>query len=80
IKDFFYSQFIFAFTSIAGFLVFIPGGVGIVEGSMSSFLTMFFGMTLPQAVFATLIFRFSTLWFGLSLGLIFLLQYLKSNK
>lgn len=79
IKDFFYAQFIFAFTSIAGFLVFIPGGVGVVEGSMTSFLTLFFHISVPQAIFITLIFRFATLWFGVSIGLIFLLRLLRKK-
>jgi len=75
----FYSLFIFSFSSIAGFLVLIPGGVGVAEGSITSFLIFFFKLNLPQAIFITLIFRFVTLWFGVSLGLIFLLRTLRKN-
>jgi uncharacterized protein (TIRG00374 family) len=77
LKDIFYALFIFSFSSIAGFLVLIPGGVGVAEGSISSFLVLFFHMTIPQSIFATLIFRFSTLWFGVLIGGIFLLKTLK---
>lgn len=64
-----YSFLIFSFSSIAGFLVLIPGGIGIAEGSITSLLTLFFHLNLPVAIFITLIFRFSTLWFGVFMGL-----------
>ncbi len=80
LKTIFLSFFVFSFSSIAGFLVLIPGGVGIAEGSISSLLVLFFQMQLPQAIFIALLFRFSTLWFGVSLGLGFLLHLLKVNK
>jgi len=79
LQGLFYSLFIFSFSSIAGFLVLIPGGVGVAEGSITSFLMLFFKMNLPSAIFITLIFRFVTLWFGVSLGLIFLLRTLRKN-
>lgn len=69
-QSLFYSLLIFSFSSIAGFLVLIPGGVGVAEGSITSLLTLFFHINLPTAIFVTLIFRFSTLWFGVSLGLV----------
>ncbi|MBI4226315.1 flippase-like domain-containing protein [Candidatus Roizmanbacteria bacterium] len=68
-SSFFYALFIFSFSSIAGFLVLIPGGIGVAEGSITSLLTLFFQIGLPQAIFITLIFRFVTLWFGVLLGL-----------
>ncbi len=71
-----YSFFIFSFASIAGFLVLIPGGIGVAEVSISSLLSLFFGLTLAQAVFITLIFRFATLWFGVMIGLISLFSSL----
>lgn len=76
----FYSLFIFSFSSIAGFLVLIPGGVGVAEGSITSFLMLFFKMTLPSAIFITIIFRFVTLWFGVSMGLLFLVWILKKHQ
>ena len=65
-----YSLFIFSFASIAGFLVLIPGGIGVAEVSISSLLNLFFGLSVAQAVFITLVFRFVTLWFGVLIGLI----------
>jgi uncharacterized protein (TIRG00374 family) len=79
-KSLFLSFFIFSFSSIAGFLVLIPGGVGVAEGSISSLLVLFFGLSLPQSIFITLLFRFLTLWLGVSIGLIFLLRLLKNKK
>lgn len=76
----FYSLFIFSFSSIAGFLALIPGGVGVAEGSITSFLMLFFKMNLSSAIFVTIVFRFVTLWFGVSLGLIFLVKTLNSSK
>jgi len=77
LQSLFYCLFIFSFSSIAGFLVLIPGGVGVAEGSITSFLMLFFNMALPQAIFITLVFRFVTLWFGVSLGLLFLIRWVK---
>ena len=73
------SLFIFSFSSIAGFFVLIPGGIGVAEGSISYFLTSLFHLGLPQAIFITLLFRFATLWFGVSLGLGFLIWYVRSH-
>lgn len=69
----FFALFIFAFSSIAGFLVLIPGGIGVAEGSISSLITFFYHLDISKAIFITLIFRFTTLWFGVFLGLINLL-------
>ncbi len=77
IQGFSYALFIFSFSSIAGFLAFIPAGIGIAEGSLISFLVLFFHISFTQAVFISLIFRFTTLWFGVALGLIFLIRMLK---
>lgn len=76
LNGFMYSLFIFSFASIAGFLVLIPGGIGVAEVSISSLLNFFFGLSVAQAVFITLIFRFATLWFGVFIGLISLFSSL----
>ena len=75
-----YALFIFSFSSIAGFLAFIPAGIGVAEGSLVSFLVLFFHITFTQAVFVSLVFRFTTLWFGVGLGIIFLVKMLKTGK
>lgn len=64
-----FAFFIFSFSSIAGFLVLIPGGIGVAEGSITSLLTLFYGLDLPYAIFITLVFRLVTLWFGVFLGM-----------
>ncbi len=71
------SLFIFSFSSIAGFFVFIPGGLGVAEGSITYFLTNLFPLPLSSAIFITVLFRFITLWFGVGLGLSVLMSYLR---
>ncbi len=71
------SFFIFSFSSIAGFFVLIPGGIGVAEGSITYFLGSLFGLPVAQSVFLTLLFRFITLWFGVSLGIGVLVWYVK---
>lgn len=73
VHSLFFALFIFAFSSIAGFLLLIPGGIGVAEGSISSLITFFYHLDISKAIFITLIFRFVTLWFGVLLGLINLL-------
>lgn len=70
LNNLFLSLFIFSFSSIAGFLVLIPGGIGVAEGSITSLLTLFYKLDLTKAIFITLIFRFTTLWFGVLLGMV----------
>ncbi len=71
VKIFAFSLFVFSFSSIAGFFAMIPGGVGVAEGSILSFLTFFLKLSFPLASFITLVFRMITLWFGVFLGIIF---------
>lgn len=61
--------FAFSFSSVAGSLSMIPGGIGVAEASMSSLLS-YFGLPLEVAVASTLIIRFGTIWFGVLLGFI----------
>ncbi|GIW63557.1 MAG: TIGR00374 family protein [Patescibacteria group bacterium] len=70
-----FSLFIFSFSSIAGFFVLIPGGVGVAEGSLLSFITVFLKTDTTIAGFATLLFRLITLWFGVILGIIFFYNF-----
>ena len=74
---FFEAVFIFAFSSIIGALTMLPGGLGTAEGSMVG-LTVMLGVDISQATAATLIIRFSTLWFGVIIGLV-ILQYLSRD-
>lgn len=80
IKNLAYALFIFSFTSIAAFLAFIPAGLGVAEGSLISFLILFFHLNFTQAVFISLVFRATTLWFGVGTGMIFLVKMIKFSQ
>ncbi len=62
------ATFIYAFATIAGALSFLPGGLGVTEGSMAAMLVKAYGITTSQAVAATFLIRVATLWFALLLG------------
>ena len=64
---------IYAGTTIAGALSFLPGGLGVTEGAMT--LALVEGGThldRATAVAATLLTRLATLWFAVALGVAFL--------
>ncbi len=73
--------FIFTFSSILGFLSFLPGGVIVTEGGKIGFLILIFGLSRGLAVTIVLLVRLLTLWFGVILGLLalFYLVHLKAN-
>lgn len=73
------SLFIFSFSSITAFFVLLPGGVGVAEGSMTYLISRLYELSLPQSIFVTILFRFITLWFGVTLGLICLFSLLKKK-
>jgi uncharacterized protein (TIRG00374 family) len=62
--------FVLSFSTIIGAVSFLPGGLGAAEASIAGMLGWL--MTLPPstAAAATLLIRFATLWFGVSLGLL----------
>ena len=64
------ASFIFAFSTLAGAISMLPGGLGLTEGSMIALLTSGFGVmpTIEMATAATLVVRFCTLWYGVVLG------------
>jgi glycosyltransferase 2 family protein len=64
---------IYALTTIAGALSFLPGGLGVTEGTMTLLLVKSaIRITSTTAVAATLLTRFATLWFGVLVGLLFM--------
>ncbi len=64
---------IYAGTTIAGALSFLPGGLGVTEGAMTLALVRGASKLAPStAVAATLLTRLATLWFAVLLGVIFL--------
>ena len=61
--------FIFSFSTIFGSLLVLPGGIGAAEGSFVALL-LFAGATSAVASLATIVIRITTLWFGVSVGMI----------
>ena len=62
---------IYAGTTIAGALSFLPGGLGVTEGAMTLALVRW-NLDRATAVAATLLTRLATLWFAVLLGIGFL--------
>lgn len=62
--------FIFSFSILSGIITNLPGGLGVVELSMTLLLTLFMGFRPEYAVAATVLFRLVTFWIGLCIGLI----------
>lgn len=61
---------IYAATTIAGALSFLPGGLGVTEGAMTMLLVSgSAGLDRGAALDATLLTRLATLWFAVFLGL-----------
>ncbi len=64
---------IYAATTIAGALSFLPGGLGVTEGAMTLLLVRSAAhLDEATATAATLLCRLATLWFAVALGLVFL--------
>jgi glycosyltransferase 2 family protein len=64
---------IYAVTTIAGALSFLPGGLGVTEGAMTLLLVQHaVHIDRATAIDATLLTRVATLWLALVLGLVFL--------
>lgn len=63
------STFVFSFSSLVGAVSMIPGGLLVAEGSFTGLLILS-GIPKGIAATATIIIRFSTLWFGVIVGLV----------
>jgi glycosyltransferase 2 family protein len=62
---------IYAVTTVAGALSFLPGGLLVTEGSMALLLVAAAqGLDRPAAIAATILTRLCTLWFAVVLGII----------
>ncbi len=67
------AMMIYAATTIAGALSFLPGGLGVTEGGMTILLVKSAtGLDRATALAATLLTRLATLWFAVVIGLVFL--------
>ncbi len=70
------ATFIFAASTLFGLVSFLPGGIGTSEASSVALLmALIGGMTSGVATAATIVIRFCTLWFGVSLGIVALLVF-----
>ena len=62
--------FVLAFSTIVGAISALPGGLVAADASIAGMLTLLLGLSASTAASATLLIRFATLWFGVSLGLL----------
>lgn len=72
------ATFIYTTSSIIGAISFLPGGLGLMEGGLEFFVIDLLSVNYTLSVALTLLIRFTTLWFGVSIGLVFLLWSIKS--
>lgn len=72
---------ILAASDLIGAISFMPGGIGGAEATLVS-LSILYGAGRPEAVAATFLIRFITLWYGVCLGIISMLweQSVNLNK
>ncbi len=70
---------VYSLSMLAGALSMMPGGLGGAEASMTFMLTSL-GLSLPEAVSATLVCRAATLWFAVALGVIALVPAAASPR
>lgn len=61
--------FVLGVSGLAGGISFLPAGTGAVETTMVGLLTIWLGVTLPNALAVALLARLSTLWLWVALGL-----------
>jgi uncharacterized protein (TIRG00374 family) len=64
------ATFVFAASTLFGLISFLPGGLGVSEGSSTLMLERLIPLPAGPATTATIIIRFCTLWFGVTLGAI----------
>lgn len=62
------ATFVFAASTLFGLISFLPGGLGVSEGSSTLLLERLIPLDAGPATTATIIIRFCTLWFGVTLG------------
>jgi len=71
------ATFIFAASTLFGLFSFLPGGLGVSEASSTGLLVLLIAMASGPATTATIIIRFCTLWFGVTLGAIALVIFVR---
>ncbi len=73
----FESGFVFGFSSLGGSLVPTPGGVGGFEGVSFFLMTNLLSISPAIATTATILIRFTTIWFVVFMGIVSYLNYIK---
>ncbi len=71
-----WSAFVYAFSTIAGAVTMLPGGLGVTEGSLT-LLIIKSGFPNDIAVASTFIIRAATLWFAVLVGIVSVSFYQK---
>jgi uncharacterized protein (TIRG00374 family) len=71
------ATFIFAASTLFGLISFLPGGLGVSEASSTGLLVLLIAVASGPATTATIIIRFCTLWFGVTLGAIALVIFVR---
>lgn len=64
------SVFFYATATLAGALIPLPGGLGVVEELLQKQLTLLGGVPAPAATAAMLLIRLATLWFAVAVGFV----------
>ncbi len=64
---------IYSLATLLGALAFLPGGLGVTEGSLTLMLSSQAGLAAGPAAAATLLIRATTLWFAVGIGLLALI-------
>lgn len=62
--------FVFSISTVVGALFATPGGLGGTEGSLVALSDQLLGLSRTPATAAALLIRFTTLWFGVAIGLV----------
>jgi uncharacterized protein (TIRG00374 family) len=73
------ATFIYAFSTAAGALAMMPGGLGVTEGGMTGLLQVLTGqgLTAAEASATTILTRVATLWFAVVVGIVSLLVFMR---
>ncbi len=74
------ATFILSVSSVVGAASMVPGGLAVAEGSIATLLLFLHVVTeLSLAATATLLIRFCTLWFGVSIGIFALFLFTRRS-
>lgn len=78
--DIFAATFIYGFSTIAGAVTMLPGGLGVTDASIPFLLILLKNVPKNIAVASSLIIRIATLWFAVLVGIIAILYYQRTAQ